>query len=207
LDRPSSANQRYDTSSATQGANRVTGSRAAPPAPGGCSRMLPGSGVSPVSCSPPREGRVISSPDPCQGTPWTPASAGMIRPRQAKSHALSTHRAGKLCFARATHQGVERGAAPLRFLLPPRVGGTGLKRAMEQPALDSRFRGNDPSEAHQKPRAIHSSRGQALLRSRHTSGRGEGRSPSPSLAIPHRGQGDRKGVRISPCLFPIKVLQ
>ena len=34
---------------------------------------------------------------------------------------------GKLCFARATHRGVQRGEAPLRFLHPPRLGARGLK--------------------------------------------------------------------------------
>ena len=37
---------------------------------------------------------------------------------------------GKLRFARATHRGVQRGKAPLRFGLPPRVGD---QRALIQP--------------------------------------------------------------------------
>jgi len=35
---------------------------------------------------------------------------------------------GKLCFARATHRGVQRGEAPLRFFYPPRLGARGLGR-------------------------------------------------------------------------------
>jgi hypothetical protein len=109
-----------------------------------CSRMLPGSGVSPEPLfSPPKNGGTRGlklnmetlaadfAPlyPPCN---WIPAFAGMT------DYARIT---GKLRFVRAAYRGVQRGEAPLRSLFSPKYGGLrGLMKRHETASCVERIR-------------------------------------------------------------------
>ena len=51
--------------------------------------------------------------EPASATPWNPSLA--------KRDSRAARITGKLCFARATHRGVQRGEVPLRSFQSPKI--------------------------------------------------------------------------------------
>ena len=57
-----------------------------------------------------------------------PYSVGLWRcPPQAEGDRQYPYTTGRLCLARGTQRGVQRGVAPLRFFLSPKIGGKGVE--------------------------------------------------------------------------------